>query len=484
LSDSTASAPAKSDTPVLALNGITKHFGNFTALDNVTFAITKGKIHALLGENGAGKTTLMRIAFGMLKPDAGSISMDSRVTVFASPSDAIAAGIGMVHQQFSLVLAMTVAENVALGGRGSYSFERTARLLADVAKRTGLELDPAQRVADLGSGDRQKLEIIRTLIHNARVMILDEPTAVLTPKDAGELFAQLRAFANAGGAVVLITHKLADAIEHADDVTVLRHGKVVLTSSMGQVNEATLATAMLGAPPAEPEGQIKARVGDHSVIASVVGKLSSRQPETNLQIRAGEIVGIAALDGAATQLLRALAGRSSTFEGVINQPSRVGFVPENRQEEALISEFTLTENLALASAGERRGLMNWRELAAQASTVIDEFSVHTKGPDQHPAQLSGGNQQRFVLGRELRSNPLLLVLENPTQGLDLNAAAFIHSRMKVARDSGSAIVFYSSDLDELADVSDRVLVISRSGITEVEPDRIRIGNALLGRAGS
>jgi simple sugar transport system ATP-binding protein len=476
LSDSTPEI-ANAETPVLALNGITKKFGDLTALDNVTFAITKGKIHALLGENGAGKTTLMRVAFGMLQPDAGSVSVDGRITSFVSPARAIAAGIGMVHQQFSLVPAMTVAENVALGGRGSYSFERTARLLADVAKRTGLELDPTQRVADLGNADRQKLEIIRTLIHNARVMILDEPTAVLTPKDTQELFAQLRAFANAGGAVVLITHKLADAVEHADDVTVLRHGTVVLSTSMSHANEAALATAMLGAPLAEPQRQTRAEVGDHVVIASLLAD----KPETNLQIRAGEIVGIAALDRAAEPLLRALAERSSRFEGVINRPSRIGFVPENRKEEALISEFTLTENLALASAGERHGLMNWRELSSEASTVINEFNVRTEGPDQLPAQLSGGNQQRFVLGRELRNNPMLLVLENPTQGLDLNAAAFIHSRMREARDRGSAIVFYSSDLDELADISDRVLVISRSGIIQVEPDRGRIGNALLGR---
>jgi simple sugar transport system ATP-binding protein len=471
---------ANSGMPVLALNGITKKFGNLTALDSVTFTITKGKIHALLGENGAGKTTLMRVAFGMLQPDAGNIAVDGGTTVFASPARAIAAGIGMVHQQFSLVPAMTVAENVALGGSGSYSFERTARLLADVAKRTGLELDPAQRVADLGNADRQKLEIIRTLIHNARVMILDEPTAVLTPKDTQELFAQLRAFANAGGAVVLITHKLADAVEHADDVTVLRHGTVVLSTSMSQASEATLATAMLGAPLTEPERRIKPdlpEVRDQTVIASLIADKSKK----NLEIRAGEIVGIAALDGAAAPLLRALAGRRSTFEGRINRPSRVGFVPENRKEEALIDEFTLTENLALASAGERRGLMNWRELSSQASTVIDEFNVHTEGPDQFPPQLSGGNQQRFVLGRELKNNPLLLVLENPTQGLDLNAAAFIHSRVRDARDRGSAIAFYSSDLDELADISDRVLVISRSGIVEVEPDRNRIGNALLGR---
>jgi simple sugar transport system ATP-binding protein len=483
LSDNPPSALLSSHPPVLALNGITKHFGKLTALDDVTFAITKGKIHALLGENGAGKTTLMRVAFGMLKPDSGSISVDGRVALFASPADAIVAGVGMVHQQFSLVPAMTVAENVALGGRGSYSFYKTARLLVDVAKRTGLELDPAQRVADLGNADRQKLEIIRTLMHDAKVMILDEPTAVLTPKDTGELFAQLRAFANSGGAVVLITHKLADAVEHADDVTVLRHGKVVLSSPMSDVNETTLAVAMLGSPLAKPDMRVTTAAADRELIASINDdSVSSGKSATSLQIKAGEIIGIAALDGAATELLRALAGRSSAFKGAVKRPSRIGFVPENRQEEALIGEFTLTENLALASAGERHGLMNWRELASHTSALIEEFNVQTKGPDQLPAELSGGNQQRFVLGRELRDNPSLLILENPTQGLDLNAATFVHSRMKEARDNGSAIVFYSSDLDELAELSDRVFVISRSGFTQVEPDRNRIGNALLGRS--
>ena len=455
----------------LELNGITKRFGSLTALDDVSLAVQKGRVHALLGENGAGKTTLMRIAFGMLRPDTGSISVDGRSVTFSSPADAIQSGIGMVHQQFSLVPAMTVAENVALGGHGQYSFRQTADLLANVAKRTGLMLDPAARVADLGSADRQKLEIVRTLTHNAKVMILDEPTAVLTPKDTTELFTQLRAFADAGGAVVLITHKLHDAIEHADDVTVLRHGRVVLSSTMSDVDEITVATAMLGAPLNSSSIDEKPSTSSLAVVASLDG----------VEIKGGEIVGVAALDGAATPLLRAFAGRITPITGSITRPSHVGFVPENRQEEALIGDFTLTENLALASAGERRGLMNWTELEKQTSAMVAEFDVRTTGPDQLPTSLSGGNQQRFVLGRELRNNPALLVLENPTQGLDLNAAAFIHTRMKQARNNGAAVVFYSSDLDELAELSDRVLVVSRSGIRTVEPDRIEIGNALLGR---
>lgn len=457
---------------ILELNRITKRFGRLTALDDVSFAVKKGRVHALLGENGAGKTTLMRVAFGMLHPDTGSISIDGHPVTFASPADAIRSGIGMVHQQFSLVPAMTVAENVALGGHGWYSSRQTADLLANVAKRTGLALDPAARVADLGSADRQKLEIIRTITHNAKVMILDEPTAVLTPKDTTELFTQLRAFASAGGAVVLITHKLHDAIEHADDVTVLRHGRVVLGSTMNDVDEITVATAMLGAPLIRSSVDEKRSTSSLAVVASLNG----------VEIKAGEIIGVAALDGAATPLLRALAGRVTPTTGSVTRPLRIGFVPENRQEEALIGDFTLTENLALASAGERRGLMNWSELEKQTAAVVAEFDVRTTGPDQLPTSLSGGNQQRFVLGRELRDNPALLVLDNPTQGLDLNAAAFIYARMKEARNNGAAVVFYSSDLDELAELSDRVLVVSRSEVRTVEPDRTEIGNALLGRS--
>ena len=239
-------------TPLVELHEITKRFGNLIALDSVSLTIRHGRITALLGENGAGKTTLMRVAFGLIQPDAGFISIEGRRLRLAFPSDAIAAGIGMVHQQFSLIPAMTVAENVALGVRGRYSLDRTAAMLADVARRTGLELDPERQVAGLGSADRQKLEIIRTLAHNAKVMILDEPTAVLTARDTTELFVHLKEFARTGGAVVLITHKLRDALAHADDVTVLRKGRVVLSSDMSAVNEASLAEAMLGSVPSRP----------------------------------------------------------------------------------------------------------------------------------------------------------------------------------------------------------------------------------------
>lgn len=468
----------------LALHDITKRFGSFAALENVSLSVNIGKITALLGENGAGKTTLMRIAFGMIPPDSGFITVDGQQARFKSPADAIAAGIGMVHQQFSLIPAMTVAENVALGGHGRYSLEQTSQRLADIAKSTGLELDPRARVESLSSAELQKLEIIRTLAHHAKVMILDEPTAVLTPKDTAELFSQLRTFTAAGGAVVLITHKLRDALEHADDVTVLRRGRVVLTSPMAAATETSLVAAMLGSTPAPPSIATEPKPVSTSVIASLdralVHERRAVEPiEVSLQIMAGEILGIAALDGAAAPLLRILARRMKASSGTVALPDKIGFVPENRREEALINDFSLAENLALAGAGQRRGRLNWNAIQVDTESVVSAFDVRTPGIDTSPEKLSGGNQQRFVLGRELREAPPLLVLENPTQGLDVNASAFVHEQMRRARSEGASIVFYSSDLDELAQLSDRVLVISGRRVVPVAADRDVIGRALL-----
>ena len=465
------------------LHEITKQFGALVALDKVSLAVKRGRIEALLGENGAGKTTLMRIAFGLVQPDSGFISVDGQRLTLSSPSDAIAAGIGMVHQQFSLIPAMTVAENVALGGRGRYSFERTTEVLAGIASRTGLELNPRRRVAELGSADRQKLEIIRTLAHNARVMILDEPTAVLTAKDTEELFVHLKQFARDGGAVVLITHKLADALAHADDVTVLRKGRVVLSCAMSAVSETSLAEAMLGSAPLRPlvtAAQPAASPVPIAALRNAILPDERIRQEINLDINAGEIVGVAALDGMSTPLLRVLAGRAEALSGNVTIPSSIGFLPENRKDEALIGEFSLIENFALGSIDHLHGVMSWSSLERDASQVISDFKVRTTGVDASPDHLSGGNQQRFVLGRELYDNPQLLILENPTQGLDLNAASFIHERLRESSNAQAAVVFYSSDLDELAELSDRVLVVSSKGLTFVRPDRSEIGTALLG----
>lgn len=471
--------------PSLELHDISKRFGSVIALEDVSFATTPGSVHALLGENGAGKTTLMRIAFGMIRPDAGHLMVNGEPRVISSPADAIAAGIGMVHQQFSLVPAMTVAENVALGGKGRFRSDEVAERLSEVGQRTGLFLDPATRVADLGSAERQKLEIVRTLAHDARILILDEPTAVLTPRDIGELFVQLRLFADGGGSVVLITHKLRDALEHADEVTVLRRGHVVLHASMSGMTEASLAGAMLG----EASAAARPKPAEQSVASStpvailkdirVNDTRATWRHTVDLEVMGGEVLGVAALEGAAGPLLRTLAGRLTPVAGTIDVPDHVGFVPENRQEEGVISDFSLAENFALRNAGNRTGLIRWNEMRETTSGVIRDFDVRATSSDSAMSDLSGGNQQRFVLGRELEDRPRLLVLENPTQGLDVRAMAGIHKRVRSARQQGTAVVFYSSDIDELAEISDRVLVIRSTGFAFSEPVRESIGRLLL-----
>jgi ABC-type uncharacterized transport systems, ATPase components len=468
----------------LVLEGITKDFGKVKALDDVSFALERGAVHALLGENGAGKTTLMRVAFGLIQPDSGKIRVDGEEKHFRSPVDAIAAGIGMVHQQFSLIPAMTVAENIALGGRGRLSIRDVAQRISELGKSTGLVIDPLARVATLGPAERQKLEILRTLAHDARIMILDEPTAVLTERDVGELFVQIKQYTNSGGSVVLITHKLRDALEHADHITVLRQGRVVHTSTAASVTQSELEAAMIGNarnPVVEKRGPSTS--GDSEIVASlehvILDSHSPRPVEFNVAIRRGEVIGVAALEGAARPLMHTLAGRLRPVSGRLDIPTRVGFVSENRQDDALIENFSLTENVALANAAARSGVIDWQAIDNETGTIVRDYDVRTNGTALTPAELSGGNQQRFVLGRELSGKPDLLVLENPTQGLDLNAAAFVHRQMRQAAADGTGVVFYSSDLDELAEFADRVIVVSSTGLALVSPDRSQIGRILL-----
>ncbi|HEX2723327.1 MAG TPA: ATP-binding cassette domain-containing protein [Gemmatimonadaceae bacterium] len=460
----------------LEVRAITKHFGKTVALDGVTLSVRRGSIHALLGENGAGKTTLMRIAFGMISPDAGVIFRNGKAVEFRSPADAIQARIGMVHQQFSLIPAMTVVENVALGGCGIYRPGAIAEQIRQISRATGLALNPYASVADLTGAERQKLEIIRTLAHDAEILILDEPTAVLTDHDTRELFAQLRRFADTGGSVVLITHKLDDALEHANDVSVLHRGRLVFNGPVTGLTRDALMTAMVGSTPTAFRSKGGQPLDADQTRPNV--SMTVRLFETDIEIRGGEILGVAALEGAAATFLRSLAGRVITTPAV-NPPRNVGFVPENRLDEALIPAMTLVENVALKNAGERRGLIDWSDMESLTEEIIRDFDVRADGPHANAENLSGGNQQRFVLGRELSGSPPMLILENPTQGLDINAAATVHEGIRAARGAGTAVVFYSSDLDELALVADRVIVIGRQSIMTSAPDRDQIGRFLL-----
>jgi len=478
----------------LKLNGISKRFGNLQALSNASLELRQGTVHALLGENGAGKSTLMRIAFGMIKADKGEIRIDGHPVNLRSPRAAIEAGIGMVHQHFMLVPAMTVAENVELGGRGSYNAQQAATRIKRLAEETGLALDPMASVHSLSIAGQQRLEIIKALARNARILILDEPTAVLAPAEAQELLALIRRLVQTGRSVVLITHKLQDAEQFADDVSVLRDGKLVLSSPITDVTVESLARSMLGPARTISHSQLRTELRQDQPASTPVIRLENvhikrrSSPKdlhnVNLEVRAGEIVGIASLDGSAADLLRVIAGRHKPTAGNLITPVRIGFIPEDRQRDALIGDFSIFENVALRDCGDRKGRMPWSDIQRDARTMIDTFDIRAPTINTPARALSGGNQQKLVLARELSGNPVALIAENPTWGLDIQATANIHGRLRAAALDGCAVLFYSSDIDEIVDLADRVLVIRNAEVTGVERTPTAIGNALLGSSSS
>ena len=500
----------------LALEGVSKRFSTTDALRDASLTIRSGAIHALLGENGAGKTTLMRVAYGLVQPDRGVIrDSDGQPMRLTSPAAAIRAGIGMVHQHFTIVHAMTVAENVALGGRGRFDRRATDARVREIAATIGVTLDPDAPGGTLSIPAQQQLEIVKALSRDARLLILDEPTAVLAPVEVQQLMSRLRTLASAGLAIVLITHKLRDALAIADDVTVLRQGTTVLSGPASILTEVELANAMVGPGwVGETTGALPAtapRPASLPILMAVVTP-DSRDPATSdirttqqvrvvsargvsvvdargvrrvreidLDVHAGEIVGIAGVEGSGVrEFLRAIAGRSRLAAGSLESTPAVAFVPEDRQHEAIILDFSLTENVALRGAGARRGLSRWRDTRHHTRSLLVAFDVRAAGPEATARSLSGGNQQKLVLARELDGSPALLVAENPTRGLDLLATAAIHARLRTARDAGMAIVVYSSDLDELVTLSDRTFAMFAGALLAVPRDRQAIGHAMLG----
>jgi simple sugar transport system ATP-binding protein len=480
-------ASALQSVPALELRNISKRFGDLDALSNVSLTLRHGTVHALLGENGAGKTTLMRIAFGMITPDAGQIFMSNVPLKLRSPADAIKAGIGMVHQHFMLVPAMSVAENLQLGSTGRFDIARAAERVRQLGEELGLKLDPYSKVSSLGVAAQQRLEILRALARDARIVILDEPTAVLAPKESQDLLTVMRKLVSQGRSVVLITHKLRDALQYSDDVSVLRHGRLVLHESAARVTEDSLARAMLGqqsggAPSDSHPPPISS--SDVPVIqlknASISGALSGRSlHNVDLEVRRGEIVGIAALNNAAADLLRVLARRADAQQGSVVLPANIGFVPEDRQRDALVSEFRLFENVALRDSGNRQGQMPWPAIRMKTESIVQQFDVRTPSSDVTVAALSGGNQQKLVLGRELDDDPAALVAENPTRGLDVLATENIKRHLRAAAARNCAIVFYSSDLEEIVELASRVFVVGDGVVIPVDRSEEAIGYALL-----
>jgi len=486
----------------LVLSGIRHRFGRTLALDGASIAVRRGTVHALLGENGAGKSTLMRIAFGMLRPEQGQIHLDGAAVTFASSAEAIARGIGMVHQHFSLVSTMRAVENVALGTRGRLDLAATATRMADVARATGLVIDPSALAGDLSVSAQQRLEIVKALVRDARLLILDEPGAVLTPDERGDLDGWLRRFADGGGSVVLITHKLREALAVADDLTVLRRGRTVLAAPRASVNEDAVIDAMTGEPsarmtlrdaaprtaPRPPhDHQPPVLALDHVHVVDERGV--ARLRDVSLTVARGEVLGVIGVEGAgARELLRVLAGRLTPSRGTVTRPAQVGFIPEDRLHDAIVPTFSLTENLALAGAGSARGTLDWRALASETMDVITAHDVRNGAPARRLDTLSGGNQQKFVVGREHRIGRDALIAENPTRGLDLRAA---HAVLDVVRRAGGgdvpsrAVVFYSTDLDEVLSVATRVVACFNGTVREVRPaedpaDRTPFARALVG----
>ncbi len=492
---------------LLSLDGITHTFGRMRALDGASLQVRAGSVHALLGENGAGKTTLMRVVFGLLRAQQGEMHWRGAPITMRSPSDALAHGIGMVHQHFTLVPSMTVAENIALGGHGGFDPQQTADRVRDVAARAGLVLDPTACVQDLPVGAQQRCEIVKALARDVTLLILDEPTAVLAPTEATELLRWMRGYADAGNAVVLITHKLRDALAVADDITVLHRGRTVLTTPARDTDQGRVATAMLGGAEvrtAEVHTDSDTRDTAHSALSvgppdtvatarPIVLALDAvsvrdangvdRVRSASLQVRAGEIVGIGAVEGAGQhELLRVLAGRRSPTAGRRVIPERVGFVPEDRHRDALLLDAPLFENTALQGAGARRGVIDWNAFRARTAAMLHRFDVRASGPDAVARTLSGGNQQKLVLGRELEAAGEALVVENPSRGLDFVATDAVHRALREARNAGMAVVVYSSDLDEVVLLADRVFAMHNGTLLESAKDRDALGRAMLSGA--
>jgi general nucleoside transport system ATP-binding protein len=474
-----------SDT-ALALQGIGKRFGDLQALAGVSLNVRRGTLHAVLGENGAGKTTLMRIVYGMLPQDAGTVVIDGKLLTHASSAEAIRRGVGMVHQHFTLVPTMTVTENVALGGRGALKIPDVDAAVRALCERVGLHVEPSAHIDTLGVGAQQRVEIVKALYHHARLLILDEPTAVLTPQEADELFAWLRAFVAGGGTVVLVTHKLQEALASADDVTVLRRGRVVMSRAAEYLTVDELVRAITGDEPVA--GASTQRTPMRGPVIARLQMASWRDAHGVLRVHdvevachGGEIIGVAGVEGSGVhELLRLLSGRLKPTSGTADLPLSIGFVPEDRQRDALIDVFTLTENIALRGAGTRRGRMPWSALRAQTTALMSQHDVRAPSAAARVASLSGGNQQKFVVGRELDDRPALVVAENPVRGLDIRATEHVMRELAASASAGSAVVISSADLDDVLPLADRMLVVYGGRVREVPVDRGAVARALVG----
>ncbi|MDE2764464.1 MAG: ATP-binding cassette domain-containing protein [Gemmatimonadota bacterium] len=509
-------------TAAARLRGVTRRFGAVTALGEVDFELAPGEIHGLLGENGAGKTTLARILAGLLAPDAGGVEIGGRSVALRSAREARALGVAMVHQHFSLVPRFTGLENIALFNAGAWTGRGTEApdyraLVRARARELKLEVELDAPVAGLGVGERQRIEVLKALMSETGVLLLDEPTAVLAPREVEGLFAVLRRVAEAGTGIVLVAHKLDEVLAVADRVTVLRRGRRVLTEEAGKVTAAGLAEAMVGEPVGRPGREHPPGRGPRGLEPEPVATLegvtvrSGGTPllrDVDLAVRPGEILGIAGVDGNGQRTLAAvLAGIRTPDKGTATLPREVGWIPQDRGEEGLVNDFTIIENVAFALHGKaayRRGpWFDWAGVEETAGSLMREMDVRAESPETTAGTLSGGNQQRVVAGREFLRSAEMLVAESPTRGLDVKATVAVRARIAGLATTPSAgarehqttrrppaapkrppgIVLISADLDEILELSHRIAVMVRGRLIPVPRDRhtrTAIGELMLG----
>ncbi len=483
------------DPMKLELRGITKRFGSLVANDHIDLTVEPGQIHALLGENGAGKSTLMNVLYGLYRADEGDILLDDVVQHFAGPGDAMNAGIGMVHQHFMLIPVFTVAENVMLGHEqtrfgGRLDLDGARAKVREIAGRFGFHIDPDALVQDLPVGVQQRVEIIKALSRDAKVLVFDEPTAVLTPQETDELMGIMRGLRADGTSIVFITHKLREVREVADRITVIRLGKVVGEAAPTASN-AELASLMVGRAVELTVDKQPAKPGDAALIVERLSVIDARNQlvvnNVSFEVRAGEILAIAGVQGnGQTELTEALLGLQPRVTGDITLDGRsvrglsprrmldagIGFVPEDRKEDGLIAEFTIAENLMLdrdSAPFVRYGTLQLNYLAEFAEQKIAEFDIRAQGIDTHVGRLSGGNQQKVVLARELSRELRLLVAAQPTRGLDVGSIEFVHARIVATRDAGIPVIVVSTELDEVVALADRIAVMYRGTIVGIVP---------------
>lgn len=472
---------------VIEMLGIRKEFGGFVANNNITLQLQKGEIHALLGENGAGKSTLMNVLFGLYQPEAGEIKVRGEAVKIADPNVANDLGIGMVHQHFMLVENFTVTENIVLGNEptksGTVNIKEAAKNIAALSEKYGLDVDPYAKIEDISVGMQQRVEILKTLYRGAEILIFDEPTASLTPQEIKELIDIMKRLISEGKSIILITHKLNEIMEVSDRVTIIRKGEGIGTVVTAETNPDELAELMVGRQVEFKTEKSSSNPKDEALNIQDLVVLDYRGVEKvkslNLTVRKGEIVGIAGIDGnGQSELIEAITGLRKIKSGkvvlngqdVTNKKPRqitetgIGHIPQDRHKHGLVLDFTIGHNIALQTYYKepisKYGIIDYKKISQKAKQVIEEFDVRTGHGESTPARaLSGGNQQKAIIGREVDRDPDLLIAALPTRGLDVGAIEFIHRRLIEQRDKGKAVLLISFELDEVMNVSDRIAVI-------------------------